>query len=1180
MLTSFPAPVLSVTADAVKDLQGHDALTGLWTLFTKCKESLQDGRRLENISWRLWHRELAQAQAQARGQQGHSSSASATCPTAYQPLTPVSMTPNRPEDSGRSSPAPPELAGSALHPSGGITLATTDAVALSPRQSHVVPRAGAPGVAVSILGLPSPGTDGNRDQVAATPDTFSSAYPLVVNTTTMATAAEMASTSTTLARSIKSHCVGRVIIEMLPNHLHIPKPRRSAMSPPMLYPEPPLSPALSHTSRTPYEQSMTPTPISAPHISASPLFTSHAISISLTCTPSTPSMSQSLSSHVKAQVTALSDTDEQREARDLLPPPQVPSVKFQPPPSSTTIGDKAGTNTASGNVTANAYPRVIVVNPTPHPTPPTTPILGGGGSGGGGATSVNVSFDSTIDDEVGRMQVSKPTHLLLPLPMAAARGRPRGNDRVSEPSRPLVPGPKNSTPVATFVEILAQPANPPDDVNAGAGMPNTPSESRRFFLQHSPDDVSPDGDDGRDRRRQQGSNRDASSPRSDSAGTRQSRHAHPSHMQVTTAKISTKEHRSAVAEHSEGDSEYDDDDNEREKRSVSAATNNTSLRGKKGRVGTAAGRAQVVRLKRAHSAKHGVGLQGHGHAVPVMQKRSAGQVVERRMPQLHSQQQQHKASFNIGSGSSGGSKSTQSTNAPMYVPVAYGPVNGAANAQAQALMKDSTSNVPIQLPSTLSAEPTIKVPSAQNDSTPQNDIIAGYGDSNANTAGSTNAINNQPNGAQQQQGRRTIVVATSEEEYETTDGSDSGWASEDMEENTQSKDAGRLRQQQQHHGGPGKTKCLGKPASAISKAAEEEIRLREAALEAQRQREFFTKVPRRSYSNLNRTQSGLLSQLLNPALFPPGHPDRTTRSSQDIVTTNLRMTRADVQVQGQRQHHANQSFQAVPPQRSHSAFAAPPTRLSTSKSAVALPMAAQVTAISSSKPTASAVRKLVISENLGRNEKGCGGYRPKGRPREEEMEDDSGEENEDDRIQVSKSVAQEKLQALMLRRSSSSQQRQLQRESVSGRSGGAKAYGNDHLVGAVDYTPDDPAITTNAVTMAAPTPIPLGHPYNLPPPAPPMTPRTTRRRMLRTELSESMRRQLLWERQVSSTQNPAAAARRARMTTTTSESPMHTGAQGDPNRTRGNVNGTDDREGRRTLLRNWTWSDDYHFAGW
>ena len=43
---------------------------------------------------------------------------------------------------------------------------------------------------------------------------------------------------------------------------------------------------------------------------------------------------------------------------------------------------------------------------------------------------------------------------------------------------------------------------------------------------------------------------------------------------------------------------------------------------------------------------------------------------------------------------------------------------------------------------------------------------------------------------------------------------------------------------------------------------EDEIRLREAALEAQRQRELFVKQPKRSYSNLGHTQSGLLSQLL------------------------------------------------------------------------------------------------------------------------------------------------------------------------------------------------------------------------------------------------------------------------------------------------------------------------------
>ncbi|KAI5983670.1 hypothetical protein EDD15DRAFT_2137689, partial [Pisolithus albus] len=61
MLTSFPVPVLSIAADAVRDLQGNDALIGLWTLFTKCKHSLQEGHRLENISWRLWYCELAQA---------------------------------------------------------------------------------------------------------------------------------------------------------------------------------------------------------------------------------------------------------------------------------------------------------------------------------------------------------------------------------------------------------------------------------------------------------------------------------------------------------------------------------------------------------------------------------------------------------------------------------------------------------------------------------------------------------------------------------------------------------------------------------------------------------------------------------------------------------------------------------------------------------------------------------------------------------------------------------------------------------------------------------------------------------------------------------------------------------------------------------------------------------------
>jgi hypothetical protein len=107
MLATFPVPILSVTTEAVRDLQGQDALYGLWTgeqsygnafthsisnllplsVFTKCKESVQDGRRLENISWRLWYRELKLIEAQV----------------SYQPPTPESATPHPKDERLRSS---------------------------------------------------------------------------------------------------------------------------------------------------------------------------------------------------------------------------------------------------------------------------------------------------------------------------------------------------------------------------------------------------------------------------------------------------------------------------------------------------------------------------------------------------------------------------------------------------------------------------------------------------------------------------------------------------------------------------------------------------------------------------------------------------------------------------------------------------------------------------------------------------------------------------------------------------------------------------------------------------------------------------------------------------------------------------------------------------------------------
>lgn len=82
MASAFPGPVLAVSPDVVRHLEGEEALPILWTrqscffflpcqsflpsltpehiVFTKCKESLKDGHRLENISWRLWHKSMAE----------------------------------------------------------------------------------------------------------------------------------------------------------------------------------------------------------------------------------------------------------------------------------------------------------------------------------------------------------------------------------------------------------------------------------------------------------------------------------------------------------------------------------------------------------------------------------------------------------------------------------------------------------------------------------------------------------------------------------------------------------------------------------------------------------------------------------------------------------------------------------------------------------------------------------------------------------------------------------------------------------------------------------------------------------------------------------------------------------------------------------------------------------------
>ena len=313
----------------------------------------------------------------------------------------------------------------------------------------------------------------------------------------------------------------------------------------------------------------------------------------------------------------------------------------------------------------------------------------------------------------------------------------------------------------------------------------------------------------------------------------------------------------------------------------------------------------------------------------------------------------------------------------------------------------------------------------------------------------------------------------------------------------------------------------------------EEIRLREAALEAQRQRELFVKQPKRSYSNLGRTQSGLLSQLLNPDpnVFPPGRPCRVVSTHDVTRTTGI------------------------------------PSTLTAGKSSAALPLAAQVTA---QAPMVSAA----TSSNHG-------GYRPKGRPQGEELEDESDSPDDpDDTIQVSHSLAQQRLAALAAAKPS-------------------RRRASDNQVPITTQTSAMTATRPILPTVAT-APIPLNHPWNLPAPAPPTTPRTTRRQMLATELSESLRRNLLWERQVSKTNLLGNAGRRnglggggggSRLATTVVNGNGNGNAQAGPSqqqqqqhqRGQGSGDGAQDsiaERRQRALARNRTWADDFHYTGW
>ncbi|KAK0500149.1 hypothetical protein EDD18DRAFT_817249 [Armillaria luteobubalina] len=242
-------------------------------------------------------------------------------------------------------------------------------------------------------------------------------------------------------------------------------------------------------------------------------------------------------------------------------------------------------------------------------------------------------------------------------------------------------------------------------------------------------------------------------------------------------------------------------------------------------------------------------------------------------------------------------------------------------------------------------------------------------------------------------------------------------------------------------------------------------KLQDAVLEAARQRDMFVKVPRGSYTNLNRTNSGLLSQLMNPDPARLPHSQyRRVESSSELGSGSRQMGKD--------------------------------TGLQPSHSAVALPVSAQIT-VGSVRDNGEVKTNPVGTDRT--SPPGNSGYRRKGRPEDEEMEDDSDGEDGNTLI-VSNSVAEERLRAIF----------------GSSRGGAALPGVKEHR--------SEPSIRPPASSPPIPTPAkdlptvtehaPLGFPYNLPVAAIPSTPRTTRQNMLRTEMSESVRQNLLWSRYI------------------------------------------------------------------
>lgn len=1062
MPMSFPSPVLSVTAGAVLQLEeSNDALQALWTVFTKCKASLQDGHRLENATWRLWYREMSLS------------------PKPYRPPTP-------------DSPCDP--------PSSTNGLGYLDVQ----RRSND-----------GLLKPPHAARPSRQAQTKPTLDTANISPPRSPPTT--------------------QSSFTKFIHEILPttSPLSLPSVTSIATTPP------PSKPDIAFPTGA-----VVPIPSKAPKNNKLP---APSTAFNLVVPPSLKG------------VTAITTQRNVAEKPVMRQPSTLPTPATEPAysPLSSIVSVPANTTLTLPPV---AFPRVVIVDPTPsatpNPTPPTTPVasvallsvaypnMRGEPHRTDAPTEPSVNTTSELGARVASPDVKDITPRSQntlqdpdtsacsdgassprPSPTAPTLSSYFGSTRASTGNTSLSPGSQGSSTMQTAL----QPAESVTDRTARS-TPVPPTKSaqstlkpsdRRSFLQQSPDADDTAGDasssyTGGDGSSSNGGDRDDMSSREGW-----------DHKPSTTAARAMPPPPPPIAKAA---SDLASSCASNESRAPSRAGSRAQNRAGQGKVqaraaGGKAARPALGQRRSNSSSNFGrlAGGLGMTSANPPAQTSSAADLTKAAVPKVKS-------------------TSALKTAARHRQPSGLAQTRVTNIKQATAKPSKSTSDV-----SNLARE--TKAPVATSSA------------ANGTRASPSRAAQPQQRPADQQvsmstAGLRKIVIATTSSEYETETGTESGdedsWASED-DSNAQAQQ--RPVRPASRNGRNGARA----PTNAETQATR---RLEDAAREAQRQRDLFARVPKRTYSDIferNRSHPGLLSQLMqpDPTIFPPGHQyynpnvSKTSHSTQDLG-----------------------SWRKTNP-------------LQTSKSAAALPLAnrveVQVGSIVPGKITQPSPSAAAVAGPSN-------GYRPRGPPPQQEMEDDSGSESgEENKVDLSKSMAHQKLAALVGRQSNAS----LKSSAKPSAQQQPELKPQPHQQSASPSSSSPLAMHSHHHT----SPIPLSHPYNLPAPAMPSTPRTTRRLMLSQEMSESLRRQLLWERQVSKANVPRRtqsisngihphAALQAQATASGQTAPRRPAAMSvwlSPAEQQARDAEIRRRERREIQERNRNWmhdSADFHRAGW